>query len=134
MWLIEKLLILAYVYYTHAEFWLLIRARKHCTRSYCHKSKCCITTKALRIDYTNKLYLFKLPYRHFIHTVRMNIFIFFKKLSKLQHAIITRFYIKGNSEFFIYYESHRTVESHKKFVYDHPHKRLRPRLHIFSCL
>ena len=34
----------------------------------------------------------------------------------------------------VYYESHRTVESHRKFVFDHSHKRLRPHLHIFACL
>jgi hypothetical protein len=34
----------------------------------------------------------------------------------------------------VYYESHRSVESHKKFVFDHSHKRLRLHLHIFACL
>ena len=50
------------------------------------QGKFCLTTKALGIDYTNKLHLFKLPY-----TQCMNEFILFKKVSKLQDAIITRY-------------------------------------------
>ena len=38
------------------------------------------------IDYTNKRHLFKLPYTHCIKE-----FILFKKVLKLQHAIITRY-------------------------------------------